>query len=111
MDGEGLSRLAVRKNHPQLKRFFILTIITLSTIGDYASAQDSSFNFNNYLISERTPQWAKALIEKARLLDTYSISDIINPFYLEADFNGDNLQDIAITIENKKFFRVYRVNQ
>ncbi|MBA2408143.1 MAG: hypothetical protein H0V65_09165 [Chitinophagales bacterium] len=36
------------------------------------------------------------------LIATSKISDYINPFYIEGDFNGDEIIDIAVLTEEKK---------
>lgn len=54
------------------------------------------------LLEKRIPAWVKPIISKAEWCNKYSISDTINPFYLEADFNGDKQVDVALFIINKE---------
>ena len=56
---------------------------------------------DQYILLNRLPHWADEHLYKAKFHDDYKLSAFINPFYLEADFNGDGNIDIAITIENK----------
>ena len=48
------------------------------------------------------PDWVNNSFNKVKLNSSYKISDYINPFYLQADFNGDEKLDIAVAIENKE---------
>jgi len=52
-----------------------------------------------WLLWERLPDWSATALKSLKLDSLYSISDFINPYYLEADFNGDNKIDIAIAVE------------
>jgi len=50
----------------------------------------------------RLPRWISQIYNNDNSLrSNYEISDYINPFYLEGDFNGDSLIDIAIAIKEK----------
>jgi hypothetical protein len=53
------------------------------------------------LLDKRIPAWVKPVIEKSEVAQNYRIIDQINPFYLEADFTGDKLDDIAFFVESK----------
>ncbi len=71
-------------------------------------------NFNSYsqelieksekekLLEARIPTWVIPVLDKVHFSDTYYISDTINPFYLESDFTGDNVDDIVLFIINKQ---------
>ncbi len=50
-------------------------------------------------MERRTPTWALTIFNKLSLSGQYKISDFVNPFYLEEDFNGDSNRDIALLIE------------
>jgi len=65
------------------------------------SAQEHVKTEKEILLEKRIPEWVKPVIEKAKLYNTYTISDTINPFYLEGDFNGDRQEDIALYIVSK----------
>ncbi|MBI1836146.1 MAG: hypothetical protein HYR91_02655 [Flavobacteriia bacterium] len=54
------------------------------------------------LLEARIPKWVVPILNKAHFFDVYFITDTINPFYLESDFNGDNVDDIALFIVNKQ---------
>lgn len=47
------------------------------------------------------PYWVRSVLEKSELVQKHIILDEFNPFYLEADFNGDKETDIAFFVENK----------
>jgi hypothetical protein len=66
-----------------------------------AAAQENTATDKQALLAKRIPEWVKPIITKAGIADTYEISDTINPFYLEGDFNGDKQEDIAFFIVNK----------
>ena len=61
----------------------------------HSKAQDST------LLEQRIPKWAFDVISRSEMMKSYEISDEINPFYLEADFNGDDEIDIALFIRDK----------
>lgn len=46
------------------------------------------------------PDWSVSVLKKEEITKSYQVNDSINPFYLEGDFNGDNLSDIAVFITN-----------
>ena len=50
---------------------------------------------------EKLPSWASKIIKSKKLDSLYVVSDFINPFYLEADLDGDNKNDIAIAMQKK----------
>lgn len=56
---------------------------------------------NQWLLQQRLPDWAEKRLTNLEFENTYLLSEFINPFYLEADFNGDSKLDIVVSIENK----------
>ncbi len=48
------------------------------------------------------PDPVQKRFESAHLLDSYDISDRVNPFYLRGDFDGDGEPDYAVLVTNKK---------
>lgn len=77
--------------------FTTLSILTLTVYGQKMERNDSLI-----MVEEKLPDWVIIKFKKLKLDSLYKISYFINPFYLEADFNGDNKQDIAIAIEQTK---------
>jgi hypothetical protein len=67
----------------------------------HVAAQENAADKQS-LLEKRVPAWVKPVIAQAGITDTYQISDTINPFYLEGDFNGDKQEDIAFFIVNKQ---------
>jgi len=53
------------------------------------------------LILENTPLWVRPVLEKSEIAQKHTILTAFNPFYLESDFNGDKIDDIAFYVENK----------
>jgi len=81
-----------------------MKIILLSTVlGLFLSTnlmgQD---DYKYWVLEQRTPDWALTSLDKLDVPKKYKISDFVNPFYLEEDFNGDSYLDIALLIENKE---------
>jgi hypothetical protein len=81
-------------------KFIILSIIIniLLSVSTFGQTIDN----NEWLLQLKLPDWTISTYKKLNLDTIYKFSDYINPFYLEADFNGDNNLDIAITVEQKK---------
>lgn len=76
-----------------------LTIFILSFAYAFTTLAQTQED-NRWLLNEKLPGWSAAAWKSLKLDSTYTISDFINPYYLEADFNGDNKTDIAIAIEH-----------
>jgi hypothetical protein len=57
---------------------------------------------HQYLLREKLPAWAIEKMTASNTFSTHAISDYINPFYLEGDFNADDKLDIAILLEETK---------
>ncbi|MDX2362266.1 MAG: hypothetical protein QNK23_15775 [Crocinitomicaceae bacterium] len=81
-----------------MHKLFGLAIFISLSFNFLVSAQDSA---ELAPMEDRIPAWAQAVIEKSALIKGYTILEKYNPFYLEADFNGDEIIDIAFMIENK----------
>jgi hypothetical protein len=58
-------------------------------------------SYSTFYIRERLPEWLLEMdiIQDLKLQDKYKIDARLNPFYLEADFNGDGNLDIAFSIK------------
>lgn len=52
-------------------------------------------NFDNL------PRWVKPILEKSEVANKHLILNEQNPFYLESDFTGDKIDDIALMCINK----------
>jgi hypothetical protein len=57
--------------------------------------------YDYWVLEQRTPSWALTAFQQLNLNDSLRISDFLNPFYFEEDFNGDSQLDIAVLIEHK----------
>lgn len=57
--------------------------------------------YDYWVLEQRTPNWALTVFQQLNLNDSLNISDFVNPFYFEEDFNGDSQLDIALLVEQK----------
>jgi hypothetical protein len=57
-----------------------------------------------YFVYERVPNWLieSGVLSENKLMGKYEIDIRLNPFYLEEDFNGDEVLDIALPIKEIK---------
>ena len=74
--------------------FLILTVFLLSL-----RVLSQTNEPDTWLLEQKLPEWFVKSFKMLRLEASYKLSDFINPFYIEADFNGDNKTDIAVVIE------------
>lgn len=81
-----------------VNRIFALLIGIILTLSTYGQTPET----NEWILRQKLPDWFNFSFNKLKLNSSYKISDYINPFYLEADFNGDNTLDIAVAIEQKE---------
>ncbi|MBK9108673.1 MAG: hypothetical protein IPM92_10000 [Saprospiraceae bacterium] len=54
-----------------------------------------------YLLEQSLPDVCREILQSSNVSNQYQISDHLNPFYLEADFNGDQKIDAAIVVQEK----------
>ena len=57
--------------------------------------------YNQYLLKQKLPDNFRSTVV-SQLDNQYELSDFMNPFYLLADFNGDQKTDIAVTVKEIK---------
>ena len=57
---------------------------------------------HQHLLREKLPSWAIEKMTTANTFATHQVTDFINPFYLEGDFNADEKVDIAILLDEIK---------
>lgn len=76
-----------------------------------SSAYGQTNKYGDWLLQQRLPDRALQAFKQHGLNGKYKFSNFINPFYLEADFNGDRRLDIAVAIEDtatkKKGFIIF----
>jgi len=82
-----------------LTQFYALTLLLTTTL---TIVKAQNFDDKYYLLKQQLPDWFVELYETEKIGSNYKISDYLNPFYLEADFDGDNKIDIAVLIEEVK---------
>lgn len=68
--------------------------LNLSTVG--AGPIDIDFR-----LEASMPREVVSLLIGADQLDPYKLDSWINPFYLQADFNGDNTKDVAVWLRER----------
>ncbi len=76
-----------------------IIIIALLFTGFHSFSQDS---YDYWVLERRTPNWALQAFNEVNKQQTYELSDFVNPFYFEEDFNGDGKLDVALLIKNIK---------
>ncbi len=58
------------------------------------------------LVSEKkvsqVPAWVFDKMKSIKLDETYQVADFTKPNFVEGNFNGDDLKDVAVLISNKK---------
>jgi hypothetical protein len=54
-----------------------------------------------YELASNLPPWFSDYLRSARELDSYALEGRVNPFYFQADFNGDGTPDIVIFLREK----------
>ena len=62
----------------------------------------SQDDYDYWIIEQRTPDWGLKIFNEMNLNDSMKITNYVNPFYFEEDFNGDSYLDLAILVENLK---------
>jgi hypothetical protein len=55
----------------------------------------------DWIQTENIPRWIRDIFTAKKLDGKYDFAFHINPFYLGGDFNGDNITDAAILVEEK----------
>jgi len=65
-----------------------ITLFFLLLSGVVTSQEDS-------LTRQRVPEWASKTLFESEIMEKYTLDDTRNPFYLEEDFTGDGVVDIA----------------
>lgn len=78
-------------------RFCSVVFILFLPVLIFAQNEVENSNLINGL-----PNWAIEIFRSNKLGNTYQISDYLNPFYLEDDFDGDNRTDMAVLITEKQ---------
>ena len=95
-----------------LIRFILMNLLFIKNIGvcilaflsitcSNATNAQNLDSLNQEQLQQRIPEWAKKVVENSEIMKSYEILDEINPFYLEADFNADELVDIVFYVKGK----------
>lgn len=78
-----------------------MRILTIFLFLTYLTANCQTDEYKYWVLTQKLPSWTILELNNLEINDNYKISDYMNPFYLEADFNGDDKLDIVITIIEK----------
>lgn len=76
----------------------LLCILLLSISGIGLAQEENKY----YLLEWGLPQWVQNEIYNWDQYEEYRLSDYINPYYFEADFNGDKTLDVAVGIKARE---------
>ena len=74
-------------------------ILTLFVSVFQLNAQEDE---NYFLLEWGLPDWAEQAVYNWEQYELYKLSDFINPYYFQADYNGDGQSDIAIAIQDRQ---------
>ncbi len=80
-----------------MKKAFTLILFTILVI--VSNAQ--TLTFIDYKLRESLPDWLMFSTEQIKPERAVCVDGGLNPFYLEADFNGDSSLDIALFVKEK----------
>jgi hypothetical protein len=67
----------------------------------FAPLFSQSIEFTHFEVRENLPDWVMTKIDFIQTSKNLIIDDTLNPFYLECDFNGDKVLDIALFVTDK----------
>lgn len=78
--------------------------VSLNNVQTQSFVSQDHLNENeqdSYVILESLPNWVMRaeIISDFKIKDNYLLDPRLNPFYLEEDFNGDGILDIALPIK------------
>ncbi len=77
-----------------------LLLILIVFFGSQTKAQN--IEFENFDLRQSIPDWLIFNTEQIKLDKPLIVTEKLNPFYLESDFNGDNILDIALCVREKE---------
>ncbi|MBL4653868.1 MAG: hypothetical protein JKY53_13550 [Flavobacteriales bacterium] len=75
----------------------VLTLLFIILSFHFAIGQTEDYKV--YLLEQSLPSDYSGILKDLNLDTKYELSGFMNPFYLVGDFNGDQIEDIAITIK------------
>ena len=76
-----------------MNAFLLFLVLSVSMFGQLKYDRGIDWNL---------PDSVEKRFEAARLLESYDLSDRVNPFYLRGDFDGDGKPDYAVLVTNKR---------
>jgi len=75
-------------------------ILLLFLAPSFLLAQDDQYR--QYVLSESLPTDLSRTLRQSGFLKKYDLNEVVNPFYLRGDFNGDAKMDYAIAVTDKQ---------
>ena len=90
-----------KENQPIVTTVHDTLYITETTVETVYVEKKNEYEGSDFYISERLPPFFResGVLENENFTTKYQIDSRLNPFYLEADFNGDGYKDIALSIK------------
>lgn len=79
----------------------LISICALFVIG-ILNSYSQDIEFARFELRENLPDWISPQLDDLKIGKKLSVDGGLNPFYLEADFNGDKFLDIALFVSEKE---------
>jgi hypothetical protein len=80
-----------------MKKFSLVILVCILGLNSFGQ----KLTVSEFQSIESLPDWIMFKIEKVKTEKDLSLDIEINPFYLETDFNGDQILDIAFCVKEK----------
>jgi hypothetical protein len=80
-----------------MKKIFGIVLLT----GLLIESNAQTLTFTDFKLRESLPDWVMYKSEQIKTERDVSVDGTLNPFYLEADFNGDSIFDVALFVKEK----------
>ena len=81
----------------EMKKLLAIILFT----GLFIESNAQTLTFTDFKLRESLPDWVMYITEQIKTERAVCVDGTLNPFYLEADFNGDSVFDIALFVKEK----------
>ena len=95
--GISLGSWRALRNIMNMRTILTFTILILISFASYSQ----KIEYKDISLKEKIPKWATTMLDIYEYEKEYVISDYLEPFKHEYDFNRDFLLDVAVLIEEK----------